>query len=292
MKNPPKQNQHKLPQVYMREFGYDYKGQKKVSVLKIGEKFTRQKSIESFLSETNVFKIKSENPELENIYEDLNGLIENEYLNFISDLDNDQTLSKKSYAIILQLIPNLLCRTDEMRSLVSQLLNTDAKTKFLKIICIHMASDIETLEQKDFYKTMAEQPINGDVINRALIFLMDHIFRLVAHYDIVILKSQENKPWYTSDNPIVFENRMANFKIMLKESEIYFPLNPQYLLYLHHQESDDKKNELRELKSNKVHLASDKQNQSLQEKIMKNANEYVIIKGELKYTIGVNIDDD
>lgn len=61
MKNPPKQNQHKLPQVYMREFGYDYKGQKKVSVLKIGEKFIRQKSIESFLSETNIFKIKSEN---------------------------------------------------------------------------------------------------------------------------------------------------------------------------------------------------------------------------------------
>lgn len=92
MKNPEKQNQHKLPQVYMREFGYDFKGQKKVSVLKVGEKFTRQKSIESFLSETNVFKIKSENPELENIFEELNGLLENEYLNFISDLNNNQYL--------------------------------------------------------------------------------------------------------------------------------------------------------------------------------------------------------
>lgn len=212
-------------------------------------------------------------------------------MNIISDLDNNEILSEKSYAIILQLIPNLLCRTDEMRSLVSRILNSDTKTNFLKIICIHRVANIETLEQKEFYKVMVEQPVNEDVINRALIFLMEHIFRRVAHYDIIILKSQENKPWFTSDNPIVFENKMANFEIMLKESEIYFPLNPKYLLYLHHQKSDDKENELRELEKNKVHLVNDKQNQNLQDKIMKNANEYVIIEGEFKYTIGENIDD-
>lgn len=291
MKNPEKQNQHKLPQVYMREFGYDFKGQKKVSVLKVGEKFTRQKSIESFLSETNVFKIKSENPELENIFEELNGLLENEYLNFISDLNNNQYLSDKSYSILLQLIPNLLCRTDEIRDLVSYLLNSDAKTNFLKIICIHRAQNIGDLIEQDFYKIIAEQPVNDDVINRVLIFLMEHIFRRVAHYDIVILQSQEDKPWFTTDNPIIFENKMANFEIMLKESEIYFPLNPKYLIYLHHRESEDKENELRQLEKNKTHLVNDEQNVNLQHKIMKNAIEYVIIEGEFKYTIGQDIDD-
>ncbi|RVT72733.1 DUF4238 domain-containing protein [Flavobacterium sufflavum] len=291
MKNPKKQNQHKLPQVYLREFGYDFKGQKKVSVLKVGEKFTRQKSIESFLSETNVFKIKSINPELENIFEELNGLLENEYLNFISDLDNNHSLSDKSYAVLLQLIPNLLCRTDEIRDLISYLLNSDAKINFLKIICIHRAQNIEDLIEKDFYKIMVVQSVNDNVINRALIFLMEHIFRRIAHYDIVILQSQEDKPWFTTDNPIIFENRMENFEIMLNESEIYFPLSPKYLIYLHHRESKDKVNELRQLEKNKIHLVNDKQNVNLQYKIMKNAIEYVIIEGEFKYTIGENIDD-
>lgn len=191
----------------------------------------------------------------------------------------------------MQLIPNLLCRTDEIRDLVSYLLNSDAKTNFLKIICIHRAQNIDDLIEQDFYKIIAEQPVNDDVINRVLIFLMEHIFRRVAHYDIVILQSQEDKPWFTTDNPIIFENKMANFEIMLKESEIYFPLNPKYLIYLHHRESEDKENELRQLEKNKTHLVNDEQNVNLQHKIMKNAIEYVIIEGEFKYTIGQDIDD-
>ena len=64
MKHPTNQNQDKLPQVYMKQFGYDYKGHPKVSVLQVGEKFTRQKSIESFLSETNILILIAMIPKL------------------------------------------------------------------------------------------------------------------------------------------------------------------------------------------------------------------------------------
>src|SRR5690554_3359992 len=123
MKDPENQNQHKLPQVYMREFGYKFKTQWKVSVMKVGEKFIRQKSIESFLCETNIFKIRNSYESLENIFEGLNGMIENEYLNLINDLESQKKFSEKSCFLLLQIIPNLLCRTDSIRNLVKEILN-------------------------------------------------------------------------------------------------------------------------------------------------------------------------
>lgn len=285
MKHPAKQNQHKLPQVYMRQFGYEKNGHSKVSVLKIGEKFTRQKSIESFLAEINIFDIESDNPEIVRIFEALNGAFENEYLNMISEINENGELSEKSYSILLQFIPNLIARSDQMRELVTDLMNTDAKTNFLKIICAHKAKDFEDLENQGFYRVMADSPVDNSIINRALVFFTDYLFRRTGYYDIVIIESQEGKPWFTTDNPVVFENRMHKFEMMGKDSEIYFPLSPKYLIYLHYRDSDDKENILRQLEKNKIHLATDDQNMELQQKIMKNAHQYVIIEGELKHKI-------
>lgn len=286
MKHPINQNQHKLPQVYMRQFGYEKNGHSKVSVLKLGEKFTRQKSIESFLSETNIFDIESDILEIVRIFEHLNGLFENEYHNIIRELDEEKKLSDKSYSVLLQFIPNLISRSQPMRELVTELLKTDAKENFLTIICAHRSKTKEELHQQDFFRVMADNPVTDSSVNRALIFFTEYLFRRTEHYDIVIIESQDEKPWFTTDNPVVFENRMHKFEIMGMDSEIYFPLNPKYLIYLHYQGSKDKENELRKLANNTIHLASDNQNQELQRKIMANAHEYVIVEGELKYKIG------
>jgi len=282
MKSPVNQDQHKVPQVYLKQFGYLFGEQFKVSVLKVGEKFTRQKSIKSFLAETNVYDIESEVPEIERIFEQLNCDIETEYLDIITDLENDGTLSEKSYAVLLQLIPNFIARSDSWRSLIYHLLNSDVKTNFLKIICAHRADSFEDLETKDFYKVMTENPADK-IINRALMFFTEYLLRRIGHYEIVILQCQEGKPWFTSDNPVVVENRTAKFEIMTKDSEIYFPINPKYLAYLHFKDADDKDNELRNLETNKIHLASDEQNWDIEQMILRNAHDYVVFDGEFKY---------
>ena len=87
MIQPINQNQHIIPQVYLKQFGYVLNDQYKVSVLKIGEKFTPQKSIKSFLAQTNIFDIKSDNPEIVRLFESLNCDIENVYLEVINDLE-------------------------------------------------------------------------------------------------------------------------------------------------------------------------------------------------------------
>jgi hypothetical protein len=285
MKRPANQNQHKVPQVYLKQFGYKFHEQNKVSVLELGEKFIRQKSIKNFLAETNIFDIESENPEIERIFEGLNCDIENEYNDIVTDLENDRKLSEKSYAVLLQLIPNFIARSDTWRAFVIHILESDAKTNFLKVICAHLAESFEDLEYKDFFRKMVDSPVE-EIINRALMFFTDHLLRRIGHYEIVIIQAQEGKPWFTSDNPVVLENRTARLEIMQKESEVYFPINPKYLAYLHFENSDDKVNELRSYATNQIYNATDDQNFDIQQKIMGNAHKYVIFEGEFKYTFG------
>lgn len=280
VRHPEKQNQHKLPQVYMRQFGYVRNGQFKVSVLERGEKHIRQKSIKSFLAEVNIFDIASDDARIVRSFEELNGAFENHYLRMVSDLNEDGQLSEKSFALLLQFIPNLLAQSDQMRAMVTGLLNSDVKTNFLKIICAHKAKSFEDLEKQDFYRFMVDSPVDAGIINRALLFFTDYLFQRTAHFDIVIIKSQEDKPWYTTDNPIIFENRTLKFEIMGQDSEVYFPLSPKYLLYLHFSDADDKENPLRHLKNNNIHIADDNENNELQRKIMGNAHKYVIMAGE------------
>jgi hypothetical protein len=282
MKNPENQNQHKLPQVYLRQFGYKHKEQWKVSTKVIGENFVRQKSIESFLSEINVFKIDSDQNEIQNIFEEFNCLLEDEFLRIISDLDNNGQLSEKSQAYIYQLIPNLLVRTDIVRNLVRELLESDARTNFLTIICIHKADSLESLHKMAFFKMLNEPNVDESIINKALIFFADHFFRKLAWYEIVILKSQENKPWFTSDNPIILKNRKQKFNFMTNQSEVYFPLNPSYIIYLHHKESTDSRNKFRKYEKNKIYEVNNRDNILLQRKIMLNLDKHLIITGEYK----------
>jgi hypothetical protein len=241
--------------------------------------------LKSFLSEINVFDIESERQEIGRIFEKLNGEFENEYLNMIADLDKNDKLSEKSYSILLQFIPNLIARSDSMRELITELLQSDVKHNILKMFCEHRAKSFADLEKQDFFRVMAGTPTDGSVVNRALIFFTEYLFNRTAYYDIVIIRSQEGKPWITSDNPVVFENQMKRFEIMGPGSEVYFPLNPDYLIYLHYPGSENKENPLRKLENNTIHLATDRQNWDLQQKIMRNANNYVIMEGEMKYRL-------
>ncbi len=82
---------------------------------------------------------------------------------------------------------------------------------------------------------------------------------------------------------IVFHNRTNSNILFEKESEIYFPLSPKFLAYVHFKGSNDKKNPLRNLTTNKIHIATDEQNIELQNIIMENPSDFVIFAGKFNY---------
>jgi len=289
MAEPTNQKQHKVPQVYLKKFGYQNgNNQWMISVLKKGLKFTQQKSIKSFTIETNVFDIDSDDPRIPRMFETLNSELENEYNNIISELDNNQSLSDKGYAFLLQLTSNLICRSDYWRDWVFGMLNHENKENWLRIILGHHCKDygeFKELDSKPHFRILADSPPE-EVINRVLLFFTDHLMHRLWHYDIVFIKSQDGKPWFTSTNPIVMHLRTQKNEIFNKDSEIYFPLSPDYLAYLHYGKSDDKENPLRKAERNSMINADDEQNESLQKIIMANPSDYILIAGEFKYRVG------
>ncbi|MDP3435110.1 MAG: DUF4238 domain-containing protein [Bacteroidota bacterium] len=283
---PEKQNQHKIPQVYLKQFGYlDMNNQWRISAIRRGEKFTRQKSIESFYSVTSIFDVESDDPIIPRMFEQLNCDLETEYNNIIAELESDGTLSNKSYAYLLQLIADLIVRSDYWRDWILDMLNNENKENFLQLILGHHCEDFaefKNIKQQPFFRILSESP-PSEIVNRVLIYFIDHLMLRLWQYDITFIQSQKYKPWFTSTNPVVIHNRTENNEILAKESELYFPLSPKFLAYVHFKDSKDKENQLRYLTTNKIHIATDEQNSNLQNTIMKNPSDFVIFAGEFKY---------
>ena len=106
-----KQDQHKIPQVYLKKFGYQTESnQWKISARKFGEGFTRQKSIKSFTTSTNIFDIDSDDDLVTRIFEELNCDLETYYNDLLDDLKSNQSLNEKSQAYLVQLIANLIVK--------------------------------------------------------------------------------------------------------------------------------------------------------------------------------------
>jgi len=284
---PTKQDQHKIPQVYLKKFGYvDKNNQWRISVISRDEKFTRQKSIESFYAVTNIFDIDSDDPRIPRMFEQLNCDLETEYNNIISELEANGSLSNKSYAYLIQLIANLIVRSAYWREWVLGILNHENKENFLQVILGHHCKDyteFQNIKQQPFFRILADCEPN-DTVNRVLIYFIDHLLLRLWHYEITFIQSQDDKPWFTSTNPVVMHNRTKRIEIFDKESEIYFPLSPKFLAYVHYKGSEDKENPLRTLITNTIHLATDKQNVDLQNIIMSNPSDFVLIAGEFKYS--------
>lgn len=287
--NHPKQDQHKIPQVYLKKFGYvDTNKQWKVTVSRRGEAFTRQKSIKSFTAVTNVFDIESYDPIIRRIFEKLNCDLETGYHDIINDLDITGELTDKSYAFLLQLVANLITRSDYWRDLTLSLLNSPGKARFLQFITGHHCqneAEYNTIDQQSFYRVLNESS-PGDALNRAMLYFMDHLMLRLWNYEIVIIRSQDGKEWWTSTNPVVAHNKIEGMEIFAKESEFYFPISPTYLAYLHFKGSDDQTNPLRALATNQIYEADDAQNAALQQLILENPSDCVIIAGKFNYRIG------
>lgn len=280
-----KQSQHKIPQVYLKKFGYvDSNNQWKVSVIRRGEAKIRQKSVKSFTAETNIFNIQSSNSLIEGLFEKLNCDLETEYNNIIKDIEINGVLSSKSYAYLLQLIANMIVRSDKWRYIIEQLLKSKVKENFVTSILAHHINSQDILSKLRVYlltnKIIYDKIEN--VINLTLLCFMDYLMNKLWNFSITIIKSQDTKPWYTSTNPVILDNKTAKFDMFTYESELYFPLSPDYIVFVYCKKSKNQTNPLRLLPNNIINLATDQQNHDLQyNKILDNSSKYIVIAGEI-----------
>ncbi len=273
------QYQHRISQVYLRQFGYkDKNGKKWLSVWEIGSEYTDNKSIKSFSAEKNIFDLPFVNPNERRKFEELNGDIETYYPIIIEDLNVKQKLTEKSKGYLISFIVNLLCRSKSFREQINTFLQTDQRDYLLTEITVYHSDRGNQLR-----KSLEKIKIN-DQLNIILFSAWYYLCKKLtsSNFDYVILKDFSNRGWVTSDNPVVIKKNINDQTLLSKETEIYFPISPNYLFYLDHMDYN-KSNSLR-VNNQELAQSSEELHAKIQDLIWKNAEKFFIFPIEIKRT--------
>jgi hypothetical protein len=270
-KNEPiNQEQHKVSQVYLKQFGYKIGKEFWLSVYKMGNKKTENVLIKDFTTETNIFDLPIDDFEIKRYFENLSGEIENFYRTVISNLNHQKKLTPKDKDVLNHFVANLLCRTNPFRRNINELLKDD-ETREIFINEITMFSN-DTKENKLVLDHFGED----FQLNIVLGTIMNHLVYVFRNFKKVVIKDCDGKGWITTDSPVHIDKQGIYNWIIPLESELYLPLSKDFCLFMYHPDSEKKDNPLRELRIDKVNKISFELFEKISLKIGRDFDEYLI----------------
>ncbi len=279
MKTEPKyQKQHKVSQVYLKQFGYKRDEEWWLSVYKAGNKITENIRINNFTTETNIFDLPYQDAELKRHFENQSSFIENHYPTIISNLHNQKRLTFKNKDVLNHFVANIMCRTNPFRSFIHDLLKySDTRDKFINEMT--MFSN-DTKEIRIFLKKFKIE----FQLNLAIGILMDHLVQVFRKFEKVVIRECEGKGWLTTDSPVYLDKQGRHEWIIPIESEIYLPLSKDFCLFMYHPNSVINTNPLRNLKIDRVNNVSMDTFDNITRKIVMDYDEYLIMNIEVEPT--------
>lgn len=95
-----------------------------------------------------------------------------------------------------------------------------------------------------------------------------HYSRVFRKFSAVILKPKGNMSWLTTDLPVLVDKQGNYNWLICWGSEVYFPLSPEYCLFLFNKDSTLTSNPLRNARPNKIHLLDDEQVHAINMKLL------------------------
>ncbi len=233
------QYQHVVPQVYLKQFGFQKNefGKEKwfVSVWNIERKNWEEngREIKRFSGKNNIYDldncIEISNRSIEN---DLNGKIEGRFPKIIKRLDKSTMVTENLQLAIAETTANFLCRSLWALDWLKGWRTKENFRDFFDLIIDDKFSD-KTKSDSFFFDILTLNTFTEkDVINRLMIFLTSHVSDILCKASITIIKGGESFLFYTSDNPVILRNvNLGNLED--QNMEIFFPISPKYLVYFY-----------------------------------------------------------
>jgi hypothetical protein len=201
MNEPGNQGQHRISQVYLKQFGYLRDEQWWISVYQKGKESTDNKLIYEFTKETNIFDVPFKNFKIRRHFENTSSQIESRYRTVISNLTHQKQLTPKDRDLLCHFVPNLMCRTKPFRHFIDLLLReTDTREKFINEITLLCGDSKETKELLRIFKIDYQ-------LNIVVGILMNHLVTVLRKFKQVVIKDTENKGWMTTDNPVCLDKQ-------------------------------------------------------------------------------------
>jgi len=281
---PIYQKQHKVSQVYLKQFGYEKDGEWWLSVYKAGKSVTENVKIKDFTAEINIFDLPFKSTVLKRHFESTSNKIESYYRTVISNLHNQKRLTSKDKEVLNHFVANIMCRTNQFRNFINGLLRCcDTRDKFIKEITMLSNDKEEAKAFLDKFKIDFQ-------LNIAVEILMEHLVLLFEKFDKVILKESNGNAWLTTDSP-VYLDRQNKFEWLIPiESEIYLPLSKDFCLFMFHPKSEVSSNPLRSLNVDCVNELDFETFDAITQKIIVDYDEYLILNIEIDSTdVTINI---
>jgi hypothetical protein len=275
---PEFQSQHKIPQVYLKEFGYQKDGEWWLSVLKIGSRKTENFRISDFTKEVNVFDLPFKDMELRRHYENLFNKIENRYKTIIKNLWNQKKLIEKDSDYLNHFVANILCRTNPMRFYIFEFLkDVTIREKFINEVTMFSDDKEHTKEVLKIFKAEYQ-------LNIALGTVMNHFVHILRTFNKVIINESEGNGWLTTDSPVHIDKQGREEWLIPIEAEIYFPLSKDFCLFMYHPKSEISTNPLRKLKINKINKVDFSTFNKISRRMTLDFDEYLILNTQTKPT--------
>jgi hypothetical protein len=286
-KNPPQQGQHIISDAYLSQFAFRTKGNhKKIKVIQRGYEGVREVSVSIFNREFNYFDIESDNPEIERLFENFNGPLETQYPKIINELSSTGSLEIQNASYLIHFTGNLISRSLMWREEILEVLKTEDKSNFIKEIIapsFENQEELDRIEESELFINL-NRLTPENLINRILVFFNEYLFQRFQYFDMIFFRAPVGKSWFTTNNPVLLENHIGKFNFLTPESEVYFPLSLEYLVFICCSNSNNQSNPLRKYQVNAIHDFPESMFDELNHKIVGNTTDYVVCPPECETT--------
>ncbi|WP_295801153.1 DUF4238 domain-containing protein [Mucilaginibacter sp.] len=276
---PENQNQHRVSQVYLKQFGFQAKEQWLLAVYRIGNKETEQVPVREFTAANNIFDHPYGDIEFRRNFETQCGKIESLYPVILSNLDNQRQITDKNVEVLCHFIASLLTRSTAFTNFIQLILKDGkAKKRFIGELSAFKP------ENKKLMESLLPHIPPEMQLNTLLGTVTEHLVEVFRHFNFAVFENSGDIFWATTDNPVVLDKK-GNFEWLVSpDSEIYLPLSKRYCLFLYHDEATDKTNPLRLGKPNKINQLDTVTFEIVQKKIIYNLINFFVIPVALPVT--------
>jgi hypothetical protein len=276
----PHQEQHRIPRTYLKNWAFL---KDKISCLTIFDCLLNEVQdieVNKFTVAINEFDLPSEDPIERRHYETTAGKVEGWYTMVLNSIESQNKLTERHEDILRHFISLLHCRSEVVREEFCLLLDDQfSREKFIKEVMILRKEGEPTPE--DILLALSAVPKNKR-LNLITGAITNHYSRVFRAFSAIILKPSGNIKWLTTDLPVYFD-KQENFNYLVSwDSEIYFPLSPDYCLFLFHKKSTLNRNSLRMAVPNRVHLLNDEEVDAINRKLLNDAYRFLVIPQEYK----------
>jgi hypothetical protein len=246
---PANQNQHRVPQVYLKQWGYKA-ADDRWYIFTIGKdsKQVKESRVDGFSTAINVFDYLTDDPGDKRHYEITAGEVEKKYNTVVRSIHHQKMLNSLHEDLLRHFIASLICRSEVFRDFFTVMLADNRRVD-------NILGEITTFETEVpgmlgfALKTL--EP--GERMSLVQGIVTNYFSKALRNFKSVILRDFNDLNWFTSDNPVHMDLQEDYNSIVSPDSEIYLPLSPSLCLFLFCEDTEKNANPLRRLPPNKIH---------------------------------------